>query len=138
VTGGPNAVKITSGSLIGEGVTIFVTDGDVLISGGGHMTDQVYLTPPGEGSSPTIPGVLIYLAHGNDQQVQITGNSQSVFSGLVYVPDGDIVATGTGDLAAFNTQLIGWNVEIDGDASIDVYFDDSNLASKPTSICLYE
>jgi hypothetical protein len=138
VTGGPNAVKITSGSLIGEGVTLFVTQGDVLISGGGQLTDQVYLTPPTDNSNSAIPGVLIYLAHDNEQQVQLTGNSQSIFKGLVYVPDGDILATGTGDLAGFNTQLIGMNVEVDGDAYIDIFFEDDGLPSTPTSISLYQ
>ncbi len=127
VTGSPKAVKVTSGWFYGDGITIYALNGSVQFSGGGddEGNPSVLNAPDADPDpSPAIPGLLIYLAEGNTQEVHLTGNSEAEFEGVVYVPEGDITATGTGDLGApFNTQLIGQNVEIEGNAYIDINFD---------------
>ena len=139
VTGSPKAVRITSGALHGDGVTIYVLNGDVQISGGGNMDEQVYLSAPVAVPDPypAIPGMVIYLAPGNENEVKLTGNSESIFNGTVYVPDGRIFATGSSELGqSFNTQLIAYNIKIIGSTDIDINFLSENLYTTPTSIDL--
>jgi hypothetical protein len=134
VTGKTQAVKISSGLIFGSEVTIFATEGSVKITGGGDDLEWSELTAPvyDPDPSPAIPGILIYMAHGNTSDVQLTGNSESVWTGTVYAPDANITLTGTGDLGApFSLQLIGNNVQVEGDAYIDMNFLDNNLASLP-------
>jgi hypothetical protein len=142
VTGSPKAVKISNGWFFGNGVTLYATNGSVHISGGGDDEgNPSILRAPGADPdpAPAIPGVLIYLAHGNTQDVQLTGNSETEFTGTVYVPDGDITVTGTGELGApFSTQLIGLNVQVEGDAFIDINFDDNNLYTDPPYVDMLE
>ncbi len=130
VTGSPNAIKISTAYFEGIGVTFYITTGDVQITGTGD-DDQpsILMAPPQDSGIPyVVDGVLIYLAHGNDSEIMITGNSNTIFAGTIFAPDGDIVATGTGDSAAFQTQLIGMNVEIAGTAYIYINYDaDSGL-----------
>jgi hypothetical protein len=142
VTGSPNAIKISTAWFSGEGVTFYVTTGDVQITGGGDSegNPSILSAPkPGYETNGAIGGTLIYLAHGNTGNVQITGNSESEFYGTIYVPDGDIVATGTGDVAApLNTQLIAQNVEVAGNAYVDITFTHDDAEEIPAWIDLME
>lgn len=129
---GSQGVDITGGSIYGDGVTIFLQSGGVSINGNVMPVDlraPVETPPP----APAIPGVLIYLAHGNDSTVSITGNSTSFYLGTIYAPDGDLYISGSsGTHPTFNTQLIGYNVEVSGGATIDINFnDDENFEQPP-------
>ncbi len=142
LTGSPIAFKITTAWFYGDGVTLYATNGRILISGGGDdFGNPSVLNAPASSPdpSPAISGMLIYLAEGNTSDVQITGNSESQFTGTVFAPDGDITATGTGDLTApFNTQLIGYNVQVEGNALIDIHFDGANTYAVPPRLDLQE
>lgn len=136
VTGSPNAIKISTAQFEGIFVTFYITEdaGGIEITGTGDEDHPSVLRAPlqNSNSAPAIDGVLIYMAHGNDSEVKITGNSYTEFGGTVFVPDGDIVATGTGDTATpFGTQLIGQNVEVSGNAFIDVNFEDDDVHEVP-------
>ena len=137
VTGGPDAVKVTGGILRGYGVTIFVTSGDVTISGGA----DVQLTAPGRipDPSPAIPGILVYLAPGNEGTVQMEGNDTSKFFGTVLAPDADIKVTGVSGMhPTFSTQLIGKNVFVSGNALIDINFEEQQNYNIPTTMELFK
>lgn len=124
-------IAISGGSIIGDGVTFFLMNGGMTVSGN---VDPVDLRAPEESPdpSPAVAGVLIFLAYGNDQEVQLTGNSTSFYLGTVYAPDGDLVFTGvSGTNPTFNTQLIGNNVEVTGGATIDINFNDDENYEKP-------
>ena len=87
--------------------------------------------------------MLIYLAKGNDGLVKLRGNSYSSYVGTVYAPDGRIDVAGTADLppgetANFYTQLIGYDVEIGGNAYIKINFDKEKVASVPSSLQLQQ
>ena len=82
--------------------------------------------------SPAMPGVLFFMAFGNDQDISIVGNSTSFYLGTVYAPDGDLFFSGSsGTNPTFNTQLIGNNVEVSGGAIIDINFNDDENFEKP-------
>lgn len=140
VTGGPKAIKITGGKVVGTGVTFYVTTGSVEITGGADVSNPG-LAAPAENPdpSPAIPGVLFYLAHGNSGTVSLEGNADSQYLGLIFVPDGDIKITGTsGTYPTFNTQLIGYNVEVSGNAELDINFSGPNTWNRPTMLELYK
>jgi hypothetical protein len=140
VTGSPNAIKISTAQFEGIYVTFFVTTGGVQITGTGDEDNPSILRAPRQNDdvAPAIEGVLIYMAHGNVSEIKLTGNSATAFSGTVYSPDGDIVATGTGDAAGFGTQLVGQNVEVAGTAFIDINFNDDDVREVPAWIDLTE
>jgi hypothetical protein len=129
---GSQGMKISGGNVSGNGVTIFLEDGGVTINGNVSPVD---LRAPEESPdpSPAIPGILFYLANGNSNTISITGNSTSFYLGTVYAPDGDLFFSGTaGTNPTFNTQLIGYNVEVSGGAIIDINFnDDENYENPP-------
>jgi hypothetical protein len=136
ITGSPKAMVISGGTVQGYGVTIFATEGEVLLSGNA----QIQLSAPSEAPDPTpaIPGILIYLAKGNDGAVELEGNSDTWLTGTVYAPDGFIEAKGvSGTHPTMHTQLIGHDVEIGGNADINIVFDGSRAYTKPTSIDMW-
>jgi len=128
---GSKGIAINGGSVLGNGVTIFIQTGGVTINGNVSPVD---LRAPEEAPdpSPAIPGVLIYLANGNTNTISVTGNSTSFYLGTVYAPDGDLYFSGSsGTDPTFNTQLIGDNVEVSGGATIDINFNDDENFEKP-------
>lgn len=139
VTGSPNAIKISTAYFEGIYVTFYVTNGGVQITGTGDEDQRSILQAPPQNSNsaPALDGVLIYLAHGNDSNIKITGNAYSEFTGTIFAPDGDIEVIGTGDTTApFGTQLIGQNVRIGGNAFIDINFLDDVVDENPAWIDL--
>jgi hypothetical protein len=128
---GSKGIQITGGSVFGDGVTIFVTNGGIDLSGNVSPVD---LRAPEESPdpAPALPGILVYMAIGNTDTVSMTGNSTSFYLGTVYAPDGDLYFSGsTGTNPTFNTQLIGNNVEVSGGATIDINFNDEENFEKP-------
>lgn len=119
------------------GVTIFLEVGKFLTSGGGDV--DLKAPPYDPDPDPAIPGVLIYLAENNTSLVQLRGNSESTYYGIVYAPDGFIDAAGTIDhLATFNTQLIAKNVKVGGNAQIDINYAGADYYRKPTTLDLHQ
>jgi len=123
------------------GVTIYLVSGSFIVSGN---ADTVILTaPPDEPDpSPAIPGMLIYLAEGNDGLVKLRGNSDSIYVGTIYAPNGTIDVAGTpdmpaGEIAEFNTQLVAYNVKIGGNAYVNVNFDEDTSYLMPTNLELH-
>jgi len=130
VTGSPNAMSITGGTIIGIGVTIYVPNGDVAISGNADID----LRAPGPlpDPAPAIPGLLFYAAKGN---IDMEGNNDSKFLGTVFAPNGTIKAHGTsGTHPTFNTQLIGNNVDVSGNALIDINFNQNQAFQIPSGV----
>ena len=125
---------VTGGSLFAIGVTIYLEAGGMTVSG---SADHISLQAPAESPdpSPAIPGMLIYMAEGNTSIITLSGNSTSSYIGTIYAPDGTIKLIGNTDLTGgdvtFNTQLIGYNVHISGDATININFLDEEQIEKP-------
>jgi hypothetical protein len=120
-----------------QGVTIYLEKGNFETNGGGTV---ILSAPPRvPDPSPAIGGVLIYLAEGNTGIVKLRGNSTSSYWGIVYAPSGTIDAAGTsGHDATFNTQLVGKNVYISGNARIDINYSGGSYYRKPTMMDLYK
>ena len=128
---GSKGMDIQTGSVSGNGVTIFLQTGGVTVNGNVSPLD---LRAPVESPdpAPAIPGILMYMAPGNTSTISITGNSTSFYLGTVYAPDGDLYFSGSSSTnPTFNTQLIGKNVEVSGGALIDINFIDEENYEKP-------
>jgi len=136
ISGSPKAMTISGGLLEGYGVTIYAERGEILFSGNA----DVRLSAPGhDADPPAIPGVLIYLAPGNDGAVEMEGNSDTWFVGTIFAPDGFIEAKGTsGTHPTFNTQFIGHDVEIGGTADIEIEFNDLWVFTYPARVEMNE
>lgn len=135
VTATNNAVKVTTGYLYGHGITIYlVNGGDISISGG-----DVDLSAPGSDPDPDpgIEGVLFYVNPTRDSSINLNGNNESKYLGVIYAPRADVSINGSnGTNPTFNTQVIAWNVEVSGNASLDINFNETWAYSKPTSLDL--
>jgi hypothetical protein len=133
-----NANKI----LAGTDVTIYMRNGDFTING----TPQINLTASSDThASPQIPGVLIYVAPPSpfdaskctNHVVKLNGTESSTFVGSVVAPCSQVSLTGTGG-NTYRGQIVGWNVEVGGDANLKLTYDESLIASSPTKIELHK
>jgi hypothetical protein len=120
--------------LVGDGVTIYMKNGDIKING----NPEIRLKAPAidADASPAIPGVLIYAPDTNHSTITLNGNSTSNFTGVVYAPGADINMLGTGNLDAYDVQVIGFNVEVGGTADTYVSYCSCQNYTKPTSMDL--
>ncbi len=121
------------GSLFGNGVTIYLTGGDFDTGGGSQIQLTAPLSLPDP--APALPNVLIYLAKSNSGSINMLGNADSRYLGVIYAPDGEIEIGGSGStLPTYNTQLIGYNVFVHGNATIDINFLESQAYQAPPNI----
>jgi hypothetical protein len=129
---GNKGFDLQGGSIMGDGVTIYLQTGGMTVNG---SVDPLDLRAPVENPdpSPAVPGILLYMAHGNTSTIKLNGNSTSFYLGTIYAPDGDVFLSGaSGTKPTFNTQVIGENVEVSGNATIDINFlEDENYEKPP-------
>ena len=138
VSGG---VRFNGGTITGDGVTIFIENGDFDTSGNVFVD---LIAPPANETDctvcpPALPGVLIYLPEGNDGEVSLLGTSDSEYLGLVYAPDGMIEAGGSGsELSEIHAQLVGDTVKLHGTTTVNITFDDGLFYQLPAMLELYK
>ena len=129
-------LKINGGDTIrGSGVTIYVPNGGITINGNAsvQITAPEYSPDP----SPAIPGIVIYLPPTNHNVIKLNGTSDTFFIGTILAPGADIKITGTNGTGAYQSQIIGWNVEGGGTADTYVTYEAQRQHSRPTAIELY-
>ncbi len=137
ITGSPNAFRANGGDISGDGVTIYVQNGGVDVSGN---VDPIDLRAPDANPdpSPAISGMLFYVETGGNA-VQLTGNNNSYYEGMIYAPNGDVtISGGNGTFPTFNTQIVGYNVEITGNATVDINFNGAENYANPPKLDLQE
>jgi len=130
-------LEITGGTVTGYGVFFFMDEGDVRITGNA----SVKLTAPID--PDPWAGMLIYMDEDNPGLITLVGTDQSLFSGTVFAPTGNIEVGGTSDgttlsdcsvlpmgvpctSASFSVQLIGNYVKVVGTSVIDILFDETS------------
>ncbi len=123
------------GDITGMNVTFYLVNAGFTVSAGGAVS----LTAPNIPMPPAIKGMLIYMAPGMNQTVDLAGNSDSFFLGTIFAPDGVIKVHGTpGESPTFNTELIASGVSIDGNAIIDINFRENEIYSTPPQLDLFQ
>jgi hypothetical protein len=130
-----NTFKLNGNSVTGNGVTIYMMNGNVVANG----SAEVNLTAPNyvENANDGVTGVLIYMGTENTGKVDLTGNSNSVFSGTIFGehPNSRIEVGGASD-AVFHSQLIAGTVKVHGNAEIDIIFDPTRVYALPSRLTL--
>ena len=84
--------------------------------------------------SPALKGITLYLPPSNHNVVKLNGNESSYYEGVVYAPSSTILLDGTGDSIFVNSQVIGWNVVLNGNAYTKVSYDGCIGATRPASL----
>lgn len=94
---------------------------------------QVDLTPPP--ADTTYEGLLIYMPMSNDEGIILNGNAESTISGTVFAPASDIQINGTGSTESYQSQFIGYTVDLIGDAEATVNYDaEGNYLFPPVTV----
>jgi Flp pilus assembly protein TadG len=124
-------VKITNGSYTGDGVTIYILNGDLKVTGGSINLKA----PVNNATNHAINGLLFYVPNG---LVDLTGNNDSYYQGSILAPTSDITVNGNGTSDCFHSQLIGYNVKLNGTSLFTITYDPSQNLSIPATIDLYK
>jgi hypothetical protein len=124
-------------TIVGEGVTIILTGADpttianVEIAG----TARVDLRAPTAIEDPKWQGVLFYQdPRGSTKLSTVSGGSNLLLAGIVYLPKGDLVFGGGGGQRADCLLLVANKVDFSGVSSIDndcsLQYDDFDVTSR--------
>lgn len=130
---------VNGGELIGEGVTIYIEQGNYSSNGNAYINLSACDfpdTPPCQNSA--MSKVLFYLPDSNTGTVSLLGNADSDYTGLVYAPGAVVEIGGSGSLMGqIHVQVLSDTVFIHGTADIDIVFDDALQLWKSAQIELY-
>jgi hypothetical protein len=121
-----------------NGVTIYIVEKiKVTINGGANL--ELTAPPDDPDPSPAIPGLVIYIppSFPSIGNLTINGGSNFTFTGTILAPSTHIKIDGGTEDIALHSQVIGWDVELIGGATIDVTYEGGENASLPTSMELY-
>ena len=130
------------GEISGSNVTFYMTSSSfsMKFNGGGNLT----------ASAPTsgeYKGVLLYLApqvsNGtllNTQAIDMRGNGSGNIVGSIIAPSADVTMFGNSGTGAFNSQVIGYQVDSGGNADITVSYqaNDNYQPALPGSLTLLQ
>ena len=103
-----------NGSLVGNGVTIFLMEGAEF---GSNANEVIVLTPPSAGP---YAGLTIYQESTNTSPLVINGTSGSNVEGFLYAPGAAITYAGTADMAAGGQclRLVARTIEMTGNSNV--------------------
>jgi hypothetical protein len=133
-------VTINGGSVHGEGVMIYMADGDFDITGNTdvHLRTSSDLR---DASDYQWAGMLLYVDPANTGQVHISGSSGSSYTGTIYAPGPTsnpqathkCVIEGNGDSLGLNSQVICNTIKVTGDAYVFIHYrPEENFHLPPT------
>jgi hypothetical protein len=146
-----DGITINSGTLTGKGITIYFnppvkasqSDGKISITGGLNILQAMNMETTTEPQVPGGPGsvedMLIYVSKTTDAEISLNGNGGSLFSGTVYAPRSLIFIGGNhsiepGKELTFKTSIIGYDVQINGTADMNITYEKDLDYSWPSSI----
>lgn len=66
--------------------------------------------------------MLIFGASGNTGTIEFGGHAASTYRGTIYIPDGTILAHGTPQMNAMESQLVAKMVNLDGTSDLFIDF----------------
>jgi hypothetical protein len=104
--------------LTGDGVLIYMRSGNVHWDG----KAQINLSAP---TSGPYAGLLIYMPMNNEEGMIINGNSDSSFVGTFLAPASNVRVNGTAGSAGYQSQIIGYTVDLSGTADLLVEYEES-------------
>lgn len=118
--------------VIGKGVFIVMLGGEIRLNGGG----KVKLSRPDDltdANGNQWGGMLIYAPPSNPQQVFLSGNNETVFSGTILAPESWCSFGGNSDALGLNANIICNKILFHGNPTITVnYNQPQNFQLPPT------
>jgi len=111
-----DGIKINA-PLQGHNVVFKVMQGEVRFS-----NDNIILDAPNSGDNA---GLLIYLPLENSSKVVLDGGQGSVISGTIFAPAAPILIKGNNSPSGFQSQIIGYTIEVDGSGNIAIVYNDA-------------
>lgn len=140
-----NGLKSTAGTIIGEGVMLYVVYGNVDLNGGLFDLSAAQTGEIVDDSGNDWGGMLIYIKKSSPDLLSISADEGSVFSGTVYAPKppGNLntpkcTFNGNGGTVGHNLQFICYTVELTGNSGFNVNYDESKIFFPAVSIDLIE
>ncbi len=122
------------GEVYGTGVTIYMVSGSMKITG----QTKVQLEAPMGEAKPAIRGMLFYAAEDNLASHQLSGGSESWFTGTIYAPYGSLEIGGNNGVGlTFTTQIVANYVKVHGTEDMEINFDAVNTYNHPAYVELY-
>ena len=129
-----NMVKVTDQHLIltGTDVTIFIRSGYAFSLQGGSIT----IDAPDTGD---YAGYLIIVDSdfsGSSENCVIDGNAANSFTGTIFAPYCNLTINGTSDPTSYSAQIIAYTVKLNGNAAVNLTYDESKNAKSDPKIGL--
>jgi Flp pilus assembly protein TadG len=90
----------------------------------------IQLTAPTSGD---YKGLVYYSPYSNKSTIKFNGSSNIELNGTMYCPGADVHANGNSNLTAWNTQIIGYTISIDGNNNMNIHYDASKSPSSPSA-----
>ncbi len=133
-------------AVVGHDVTFVLNDVEL------EINDNLTITltaPPQLYTGPAMPGILFYLpisyygamdgsgCGDPNQEVKINGGASTTIIGTILAPCSDVSLEGSATTSIFNSQVIGWNVNVAGGGTTSVVYDDSLNGFNPGNLNLY-
>lgn len=116
-------VRVEGEKLQGENVVLYVEKGSVHFS----RTANIQLRAPVSGP---LKGLLIYLPMDNKSLVVLNGGRDSDIRGTILAPSSKIRILGNDSHSGFHSQIIGYLIEVGGNAKIYIrYTEEQNYAT---------
>lgn len=112
--GGAGLDITANGSLVGNGVMLYLSDGaGISLTGNGSVT----LTPP---TSGTYQGVTIFQDRADSTGDTLHGNGNINIDGAIYLPDAAVGLTGNGD--TIGSQIIANTASFTGNGTLNINY----------------
>lgn len=129
--------RVNGGELNGDGVTIYIENGNYYSSGSAEINLSACMEEPCQNSA--MYKVLFYLPASNTGTVSLLGGVNSDYTGLVYAPGGVVEVGGGGSLmGTIHVQIVADTVFIHGTTDIEIVYDDAMQLWKSSQIELYK
>jgi hypothetical protein len=119
IDAGNQGFSLTGGqTLNGDGVLIYMESGNVSWSSGGiHLSAM-------DAVNAELDGLLLYLAPGNCDEVSITGNGTSNYTGTILAPCSNVkLAGGSSTGNVLENQIIADTITLTGSNTLNISFD---------------
>ena len=111
--------RMNSGTLVGNGVLIYVEEGEVIVN-----TDGVQLFAPTSGDYENL---LFVLPSSNDSAVTLNGNATNQFTGTILAPSSEVTLNGGSSTTGFSdTRIISDTAKLNGSAAGIINFNPNN------------
>lgn len=133
-------------TVVGTDVMIFLEDtaGGLRTAGTANITLEA-----GDPSGASVPelidasgedwrGMLLYAHPDNSNEIHLSGDSGSTYTGTVYAPGSHCTVQGSGGAIGLNTQLLCDTIRITGSGDLDINYDMSRNYQREERIELFD